>query len=112
MKWDNSIEGARALDAADELRSFRDKFYIPIIQGKECVYFTGNSLGLEPRTTQEYILRELEDWANYGVEGHFHAANPWVSYHEMFPPLLTALTGAAENELVVMNQLKIGRAHV
>ena len=107
MKWENSIEGARALDASDELRSFREKFYIPILHGKESVYFTGNSLGLQPKSTQEYILRELEDWANYGVEGHFHASNPWVSYHEMFPPLLTSLTGAAEKELVVMNQLTV-----
>lgn len=107
MNFENTIACAQALDAADELRPFRDKFYIPIIHGRECVYFTGNSLGLQPKTTQEYILRELEDWANYGVEGHFHASNPWVSYHELFPPLLTAMTGAREEELVVMNQLTV-----
>lgn len=107
MKFENTISCARSLDAADELRSFREKFYIPIMHGKNCVYFTGNSLGLQPRSTQEYILRELEDWANFGVEGHFHASNPWVAYHELFPAVLTQLTGAEEKELVVMNQLTV-----
>ena len=103
----SSAEYAASLDEADELRSFREKFYIPIINGKESVYFTGNSLGLQTKSTQEYLLRELEDWANYGVEGHFHASNPWVAYHELFPEVLTALTGAREEELVVMNQLTV-----
>ena len=56
-----------------------------MINRKEAIYFTGNSLGLQPKSTQDHVLNELEDWANYGVEGHFHARNPWVSYHELFP---------------------------
>ena len=107
MNFENSAAFAKSMDMQDELRHFRDKFYIPILQGGESVYFTGNSLGLQPKTTQEYILRELEDWANYGVEGHFHASNPWVAYHELFPVILTQLTGAHEDELVVMNQLTV-----
>jgi kynureninase len=107
MKFDNTEAFAQSLDKADELRTFRDRFYIPIMHGREAVYFTGNSLGLQPRNTQEYVLQELEDWANFGVEGHFHARHPWVSYHELFPPLLKDLTGAKETELVVMNQLTV-----
>ena len=106
-QFENSLDFAMHLDAQDELRGFREKFYIPILNGDECVYLTGNSLGLQPRTTQDYVLRELEDWANYGVEGHFHASNPWVAYHELFPVILTQLTGAHEDELVVMNQLTV-----
>jgi kynureninase len=107
MKFENSEAFAQLLDNGDELKGFREKFYIPIMHGKEAVYFTGNSLGLQPRNTQEYILQELEDWANFGVEGHFHAKHPWVSYHEIFPSLLKDLTGANERELVVMNQLTV-----
>jgi kynureninase len=103
----NTLDYAQYLDQQDELRMFRDKFYIPIIHGKEAIYFTGNSLGLQPKTTQEYVLHELEDWANYGVEGHHHARNPWLSYHEMFAAPIAKLTGALQQEVVVMNQLTV-----
>lgn len=107
MIFENSLDFARLSDAADPLKGFRSKFYIPIINGQECIYFTGNSLGLQPKTTQDYVLNELEDWASFGVEGHFHARQPWFSYHEMFPPLLTKIVGALPEEIVVMNQLTV-----
>ena len=107
MKFTNSLEFARQLDLEDPLKDFRSRFYIPIINGKECIYFTGNSLGLQPKTTQDYVLDELEDWASFGVEGHFHARQPWFSYHEIFPPLLSKIVGAFPEELVVMNQLTV-----
>ncbi len=103
----NTIDYARFLDEQDPLRSFRDKFYIPLVNDKEAIYFTGNSLGLQPKKAQDYVLNEMEDWANYGVEGHHHARNPWISYHEMFPALLSKIVGAKEEELVVMNQLTV-----
>lgn len=107
MKFENNSSFARSLDKEDSLKHFREKFYIPMVNGKDSIYLTGNSLGLQPKTTQEYVLDELEDWANYGVEGHFHARNPWVSYHEMFPDLLTEIIGAKPEEIVVMNQLTV-----
>jgi len=107
MDYQNTLSFACAQDEKDLLKHFRDKFYIPVLNGKECIYLTGNSLGLQPKTTQEYVLNELEDWANYGVEGHIHSRNPWLSYHEMFPPLLEKIVGANSQELVVMNQLTV-----
>ena len=107
MLFKNTADFAKQLDATDVLRDFRSKFYIPIINGKECIYLTGNSLGLQPRSTQDYVVDELEDWASFGVEGHFHARQPWFSYHEIFPPLLTKIIGASPEELVVMNQLTV-----
>lgn len=107
MKFINTEEFAKSLDSEDTLKEFRSKFYIPIINGKECIYFTGNSLGLQPKTTQDYVLNELEDWASFGVEAHFHARQPWFSYHEMFPNLLTKIVGALPEEIVVMNQLTV-----
>lgn len=107
MKFENSLAFALQLDKEDTLNKFRDRFYIPIVNGKECIYFTGNSLGLQPKTTQDYVLTELEDWANYGVEGHFYARNPWVSYHEIFPELIAPIVGALPEEVVVMNQLTV-----
>ncbi len=103
----NTQAFAQQLDAEDALRHFRERFYIPLVNGKECIYFTGNSLGLQPKTTQDYVLNELEDWANYGVEGHFHARTPWVSYHEIFPEIVAEIVGALPEEIVVMNQLTV-----
>ncbi|MBX2939961.1 MAG: kynureninase [Ferruginibacter sp.] len=107
MNYTNTLEYAKMMDEKDSLKSYRNKFYIPIVHGKECIYLTGNSLGLQPKTTQDAVMDELEDWANYGVEGHLHARNPWYSYHELFPELLTDIVGAKAEEIVVMNQLTV-----
>lgn len=107
MELINSFDFARQLDEQDELKEFRHQFYIPLVNGKECIYFTGNSLGLQPRTTQDYVLNELEDWASFGVEGHFHARKPWMPYHEIFPRQLAAMAGCKEQEVVVMNHLTV-----
>jgi kynureninase len=106
-QFENTVTFAQQLDAQDALRHFRERFYIPIVNGKECLYFTGNSLGLQPKATQHYVLNELEDWANYGVEGHFHARLPWFSYHEIFPEKIAKIVGALPEEVVVMNQLTV-----
>jgi len=107
MNFQNTLDFAKKLDETDPQKDFRSKFYIPIINGKESIYLNGNSLGLQPRTTQDYILDELEDWASFGVEGHFHARHPWLSYHERFPHLLAPIIGALPEEIVVMNQLTV-----
>jgi kynureninase len=107
MNIENTLSFAKQLDEQDELSPFREKFYFPQHEGKNCIYLTGNSLGLQPRITQAYVQQELNDWANMGVEGHFTSKHPWLSYHEMFPPLLTDIVGCKENEVVVMNQLTV-----
>lgn len=107
MSFENNIDFARQLDKDDLLKNFRKQFYIPIIHGKECIYFTGNSLGLQPKTAQDYVLNELENWANYGVEGHFHGKNPWVNFHDVFSKKLKPLLGALPEEIVVMNSLTV-----
>lgn len=101
----NTAEFAAALDSNDPLNSFSDEFYFPIMDGKKVIYLTGNSLGLQPRSTQDYILSELEDWATFGVEGHFHGRNPWYSYQEILTDQLATLLGALPVEVVAMNSL-------
>ena len=107
MIFENNLAFANQLDEQNSLNHFREQFYIPVINGNECIYFTGNSLGLQPKTTQDYVVNELEDWANFGVEGHFHATNPWFSYHEIFPQQVAKIVGALPEEVVVMNQLTV-----
>jgi kynureninase len=103
--FQNTLEFALQSDRADSLNSFRERFYFPQVNGKDAVYFTGNSLGLQPRTTQHYILNELEDWATYGVEGHFHARMPWFSYQDFLTEQIAGLLGAKPVEVVSMNSL-------
>ncbi len=107
MQFENTASFAREQDEKDPLCGYRNRFYIPMINGQECIYFTGNSLGLQPKKTQDYVLNELEDWANFGVEGHFHGRKPWLSYHELFPEKIAKIVGALPEEVVVMNQLTI-----
>ncbi|MFZ9388569.1 MAG: kynureninase [Chitinophagaceae bacterium] len=107
MEYANSLEFARQADEQDPLKDFRGKFFIPQHQGRDAVYFTGNSLGLQPRTTASYVQQELDDWARMGVEGHFQARNPWMPYHEIFPRQLSRIIGCHETEVVVMNQLTV-----
>ena len=107
MNYQNTESFAREMDEKDSLKGYRDKFYFPMMHGKKTIYFTGNSLGLQPVTTQDYVLNELEDWATFGVEGHFHARNNWLSYHEQFAEPVAKLVGALPSEIVVMNQLTV-----
>ncbi|GAB4382437.1 MAG: kynureninase [Salibacteraceae bacterium] len=102
---ENTLEFAQKLDREDELAPFREEFYFPEINGHPVLYFTGNSLGLQPKSAEKYLLEELEDWRKWGVEGHFHARRPWYSYHEQFSPLLAPVVGALETEVVAMGSL-------
>jgi kynureninase len=107
MEYKNTLEFAKELDDNDSLKNFRNKFFIPQHNGKDCIYFTGNSLGLQAKTTSKYVQQELDDWAKLGVEGHFQAKNPWMPYHEIFPKQLSKIVGCKEKEVVVMNQLTV-----
>ncbi len=107
INYQNTLEFAQRMDAVDPLKGFREKFHIPRHNGNDSIYFTGNSLGLQPVTVSAYIQQELDDWAMLGVEGHFHAKQPWFSYHEIFPKLLSPILGSRPAELAVMNQLTV-----
>ena len=103
----NTIEHAADLDSKDTLSDYRGRFHIPESNDKEVYYFTGNSLGLQPKSAQSYVQQELDDWAKFGVEGHFHAKNPWVSYHKILSGPFARLVGANEDEVVAMNGLSV-----
>lgn len=103
--FENTLDFARKQDKEDSLASWRNKFYIPVINDKEVIYLTGNSLGLQPKSTKSYIEVELNDWAKWGVEGHFLGTNPWYSYHENFEIPEAKIVGALPHEVAVMNTL-------
>ena len=105
MNFEKTLAFAQRADAEDELSRFRNQFLFPQYKGENCLYFTGNSLGLQPKTARDVLLQELEDWAEFGVEGHFHAKNPWYSYHESLMEPMAGIVGAKKNEVVAMNGL-------
>jgi kynureninase len=102
------LERARARDAADPLRAFRERFAHPLDErGLPLVYLCGHSLGLQPLAARERVIEELDEWAQRAVEGHEHARRPWVPYHENLRDGLARLTGAASAEVVAMNSLTV-----
>jgi kynureninase len=103
----NSIEYARQMDKKDPLSGFRKQFLFPKVKGKTSIYMIGNSLGLQPKTTKQFIKEELDDWATLAGEGHFHARRPWLTYHKLSKKILSHLTGGKPDEVVAMNQLTV-----
>jgi len=100
------LDYAKTQDQKDTLAHYRNQFHIPKDKdGNDWLYFTGNSLGLQPKSTQKYIQQELNDWANLAVEGHFEAKNPWMPYHEFLTESMAKIVGAKPIEVVVMNTL-------
>jgi len=100
------LQYAQEQDQNDVLSTYRNQFHIPKDKdGNPWLYFTGNSLGLQPKSTQKYIQQELDDWANLGVEGHFEAKNPWMPYHEFLTESMAKIVGAKPIEVVTMNTL-------
>ncbi|MAT40396.1 MAG: kynureninase [Ectothiorhodospiraceae bacterium] len=101
-------ETARAEDARDPLRDVRGQFHIPQHSGgSEQIYLCGNSLGLQPKATAAYVNEVLEDWQQYGVEGHFKAKHAWLPYHEYLTGQTARLVGAKPEEVVAMNSLTV-----
>ncbi|HSY91985.1 MAG TPA: kynureninase [Candidatus Binatus sp.] len=99
---------AAAMDAGDSLAHFRERFCLPKTKGgDDCIYLCGHSLGLQPKTARAYLDQELQDWAQLGVEGHFHGKDPWMPYHRLLTKQTAALVGGQPAEVVVMNSLTV-----
>lgn len=98
----------KMMDRADSLAPMRERFHLPLQKdGTHQIYLCGNSLGLQPLSTREFVLDELEDWARLGVEGHFHARHPWMPYHEFLTESTARIVGAQPSEVVNMNHLTV-----
>lgn len=107
MNFENTLAFAKELDKADPLKHFRERFLIPRHAGKDCIYFTGNSLGLQPKNTLTEIQDVLNNWAMLAVEGHFKGKTPWMHYHDLLTMPLSKIVGCLQDEVVVMNSLTV-----
>lgn len=105
---DQTRKTAASLDLQDPLSGFRQEFELPKDQkGDPLIYLCGNSLGLQPKQTKDYIGLELEHWAKWGVDGHTKGQNAWLPYHELLTHQMAQVVGAKDSEVVVMNTLTV-----
>jgi kynureninase len=107
MQFENSLAFAQAQDSKDTLAHFRTKFNFPKHQGKDMLYFCGNSLGLQPKQSAEYVQQIMDSWANLAVEGHFKGDIPWMTYHKKLRKGMAEIVGAKETEVIAMNTLSV-----
>jgi len=108
MNYDNSLAFAQEQDANDPLRKWRDEFHFPQINGRDAYYFTGNSLGLQPKRTRGFVETEMKKWEDYGVEGHFvPKKRPWLKFHASSKESIARIVGAKPIEVCVMNSLSV-----
>ena len=99
---------ARALDAADALHAWRERFVLPHDDGgRELLYLCGHSLGAQPALAADYVEEVMRDWRRLGVDGFFEGRHRWLDYHERALPALAALVGAQPLEVTVMNTLTV-----
>lgn len=107
MIYEYSEAFATKMDQEDSLRSYRDRFLFPKINGKEAIYFCGNSLGLQPKSVKEYLNKELGNWADLAVDGHFDGEDAWMYVRQKSKPALAEILGAHSHEVVAMNNLTV-----
>jgi kynureninase len=102
-----SRQFAEEQDQSDPLKTHREQFYFPQKNGKDAIYFCGNSLGLQPKKVKPAIEQELNDWHHHAVAGYWNAENPWLYYQQYCSKPLTNIVGASQDELTVMNTLTV-----
>lgn len=98
---------AAHLDAIEELKGFRKEFLFPQLNGKDAIYFVGNSLGLQPRDCAKFVQAELDAWANRGVNGHFEGPKPWLNFDDFVVNEMATIVGALPEEVALMNSLTV-----
>ncbi len=88
--------------------AFRDRFAFPR-HGRDGrkTYFCGNSLGLMPDSARAAVEKELQRWADLGVDGHFDGDPAWLGYHRQCTDALARLAGAQPRDVVAMGALTV-----
>lgn len=107
MIYQNTLAFAESLDAQDELAHFRNEFLIPQHNGEDSIYLCGNSLGLQPKSTEKYLGDQLNTWKDLAVEGWFQGDDPWLEFHHRLKQPLANLLGANPEEVTIMNSLTV-----
>lgn len=106
-------------DKHDKLRHLRQNFLVPkiadlpltdlsLVDGsEECVYLSGNSLGLQPKNARKYLEEELDNWAKIGVHAHTVGVRPWAWAENNIEDFMANIVGAKTEEVALMNGLTV-----
>ena len=91
-----TLEQVRALDAADPLRAFRDRFFLP----EGIIYLDGNSLGALPRAAvaRQRAMVE-EEWGSELIRSW--NTRGWIEAPQRIGAKIAPLIGAKPNEVIV-----------
>jgi len=92
-------DDALALDAADPLAAFRDRFE----HAGDGLYLDGNSLGRLPIATRERVLATLDQWGTELVSGW----HEWIDLPLRAGDALGTLIGAAPGEVVATDSVTV-----
>ena len=73
----------------------------------DCLYFTGNSLGLQPKCANQLVQGEMDKWAKRGVEGHLAGKFPWYPIEDFLVEESARIVGGKPVEVTIMNTLTV-----
>src|SRR5262249_1308822 len=91
-----------ALDRADPLRQFRDRFHLP----SGLIYLDGNSLGAMPKSVPARITRLLgQEWGDDLIRGW--TKDGWMDLPLAIGAKIGSLIGAGEGETVVADSTSV-----
>jgi kynureninase len=95
--YEPSLTFARRLDQEDEIFRFREEFYMDSSR----IYLDGNSLGLLSKRAERAVMRTLEDWKIYAIDGWSEGERPWYYLAEKLGQMMAPLVGALPKEVIV-----------
>lgn len=102
------LEYAKKLDEQDELKLFRNEFYLD----NERIYMDGNSLGLMSKRAEATTLELLDSWKQYGIDGWTEGEHPWFYLSESLGGKMAHLVGAQKEEVIVTGSTTINLHHL
>jgi kynureninase len=98
----HSLESVRALDDADPLRPFRDRFHLP----EELIYLDGNSLGAMPKAAAGRVRETVEaEWADELIRSW--NTRGWIEAPQRVGAKIAGLIGAQPNEVIVADSTSV-----
>jgi len=97
-----TLESTRALDSADPLRAFRDRFHLP----DGLIYLDGNSLGAMPKAAAGRVRQTVEaEWADELIRSW--NSRGWIEAPQRVGAKIAGLIGARANEVIVADSTSV-----
>lgn len=87
---------AKELDRKDPLSSYRNEFFL-----SQEIYLDGNSLGLLSKRAESSLLKVLQSWKTYGINGWTNGDEPWFYMAQDLGKKLAPLLGAQSDQIIV-----------